>query len=271
MGDAQPVSSFFAAAENIPPDAIFEVTKRYLADTDVKKVNVGAGTYRDENGNPWVLPSVRMAKELIAECGHEYLPIAGLKVFREKAIDLVFHGTKALKEDRIASCQSLSGTGALYLAGLALKKANPDIKAVIITEPTWSNHELLFKSLGMDVQKLPYYKDGTFDFFEYIKALKTAAPGSIIVLHACAHNPTGCDPSRPQWKEIFSVIQARSLFPIFDSAYLGFKSGSVNDDAWAIRYFVEDLGLEAAIALSFAKSMGLYGLLCSCLFSSIVR
>ena len=157
-------SSVFQNAKYIPADAIFEVTKNYLADTNPNKVNVGAGTYRDENGKPWVLPSVRMAKELITNCGHEYLPIAGLKPFREKAVEMVFHGLHAHTENRIASCQSLSGTGALYLAGLALKKANPNFKTVYITDPTWSNHELLFESLGFDVQKLPYYKRGAFDF-----------------------------------------------------------------------------------------------------------
>lgn len=260
MVEAQPQLSMFENAQYIPPDAIFEVTKNYLADMNSNKINVGAGTYRDENGQPWILPSVRMAKAKIAEVGHEYTQIAGIKEFREKALELVFNDTAALKDGRIASCQSLSGTGALYLAGLALRRSNPEIKTVYITEPTWSNHELLFSSLGFHVQKLPYYKDGAFDFENYVIKLKATTPGSIIVLHTCAHNPTGCDPSKDQWREIAAVIQSRRLFPIFDSAYLGFNSGSVNEDAWAIRYFIEDLGLEASVALSFAKNMGLYGL-----------
>jgi len=147
------------------------------------------------------------------------------------------------------------------LAGLALKKSKPSLKTVYITEPTWSNHDLLFASLGFDVKTLPYYKAGAFDYEAYMSVLRTAETGSIVILHSCAHNPTGCDPSREQWKEIASVIQERSLFPIFDSAYLGFNSGSVDEDAWAIRYFVEDLGMETSVCLSFAKSMGLYGML----------
>lgn len=147
----------------------------------------------------------------------------------------------------------------MYLAGLALRKVDPSPKAVYITDPTWSNHELLFSSLGFDVKKLPYYKDGAFDFESYMGVLKTAIPGSIIILHSCAHNPTGCDPSKDQWKSIASIVQEKSLFPIFDSAYLGFNSGSVNEDRWAIQYFVDELGLEASVCLSFAKSMGLYG------------
>ncbi|CZR56836.1 probable aspartate aminotransferase, cytoplasmic [Phialocephala subalpina] len=238
MEPMQSTSSFLGGAEYIPADAIFEVTKKYLADPNPNKVNVGAGTYRDENGKPWILPSVRMAKERIAGCDHEYLPIAGLKSFRDAAVNLVFHDTAALKEGRIASCQSLSGTGALHLAGLALRKANPSLKTVYITEPTWSNHELLFESLGFEVQKLPYYKDGEFDFESYVRALECASK---------AMEATGCS------------HQTERDFPIFDSAYLGFNSGSVDEDAWAIKYFVENLELEASIALSFAKIMGLYG------------
>ena len=113
--------------------------------------------------------------------------------------------------------------------------------------------------MGLEVRKLPYYKDRKFDFDGFVAALKTADQHSAVVLHACAHNPTGCDPSREQWREIAAVVQQTGAFPIFDSAYLGFNSGSVDDDAWAIRYFVEELGVEAAVCLSFAKNMGLYG------------
>jgi aspartate aminotransferase len=119
---------------------------------------------------------------------------------------------------QIASCQSLSGTGALQLAGLAIKRVSTGKTNAYITDPTWSNHELLFHSLGYDVQKLPYYKNGAFDFESYIAVLRVAQPGSVIVLHSCAHNPTGCDPSKSEWQEIASVIQERNLFPIFDSA-----------------------------------------------------
>lgn len=109
------------------------------------------------------------------------------------------------------------------------------------------------------MKTINYYKDGAFDFESYISGLKDADSSSAVVLHACAHNPTGCDPSRDQWKEIARLVQEKGIFPIFDSAYLGFNSGSVDEDAWAIRYFVDDLKLEASVCLSFAKSMGLYG------------
>lgn len=140
-----------------------------------------------------------------------------------------------------------------------MKRANAGITTIFITEPTWSNHALLFSSLGFEVKTINYYKDGAFDFESYISGLKDADSSSAVVLHACAHNPTGCDPSRDQWKEIARLVQEKGIFPIFDSAYLGFNSGSVDEDAWAIRYFVDDLKLEASVCLSFAKSMGLYG------------
>ncbi|EXJ92026.1 hypothetical protein A1O3_00576 [Capronia epimyces CBS 606.96] len=261
MGSNQPFS-FFEDGVYIPPDSIFEVAKNYWADADAQKINLGQGAYRDEFGQPWVLPCVRMAKQMLKEKeeqGHEYLPITGLTAFREKAVELVFSGSKALAEQRIASCQSLSGTGALHLTGFALRRSNPSAKTVYITDPTWPNHKLLFTSLGYEVKEVPYYRDGGFDYASYVAALREAEPMSVLVLHACAHNPTGCDPSKEEWKEIMSVIREKRLFPVIDSAYLGFNSGSVEDDAWLIRYIVDELDLEAAVCLSFAKNMGLYG------------
>ncbi|KAK7416869.1 hypothetical protein QQX98_004927 [Neonectria punicea] len=164
-------SSIFGGAKYIPPDPIFEVTKRYLADKSPQKVNLGQEAYRDESGRPWVLPSVRAAKEIVADAGHEYLSIEGLKVFRDEAAKLVFRHTAAWKENRVATCQSISGTGSLLLAGLALKKVETGIEKVFITDPTWSNHDLLFASMGYEVKKIPYYKDGHFDFDSFVKSI----------------------------------------------------------------------------------------------------
>lgn len=157
--------------------------------------------------------------------------------------------------------QSLSGTGALLLAGMALKRANPAARTIYITNPTWPNHELLFETMGFSVQHLAYYNSQTrsFDAEKFLDGLKTAEPSSPVIFHACAHNPTGCDPSHKQWSQIADVVRTRNLFPVFDSAYLGFNSGNVDKDAWAIRYFTEELGMEAAVCMSFSKSMGLYG------------
>lgn len=157
--------------------------------------------------------------------------------------------------------QSVSGTGALLLTGMALKQANTNIKNIYVTTPTWPNHEALFETMGFQVKWLPYYDAANrcFDSKAFLDALRGAEPDSAVILHTCAHNPTGCDPTREQWRDIADVVRARHIFPIFDSAYLGFNSGSVDEDAWPIRHFVEDLRLEAAVCLSFSKNMGLYG------------
>lgn len=251
----------FATADFVEPDGIFEVLRRFNADPSPDKVNICVGAYRDENGKPWTLPSVHLAKETIQGADHEYSPMMGHKGFRDAAVDLLFHGSKPLADNRISAVQSLSGTGALLLAGMVLKKANSAIRTIYITNPTWPNHELLFETMGFKVQSLPYYNSVTrsFDADSFLDGLKAAEPGSPVILHACAHNPTGCDPSRDQWRDIATVVRARGLFPVFDSAYLGFNSGSVDKDAWAIRYFTEELHMEAAVCLSFSKSMGLYG------------
>ncbi|KAG4435732.1 hypothetical protein IFR05_008782 [Cadophora sp. M221] len=113
--------------------------------------------------------------------------------------------------------------------------------------------------MGYPVIEIPYYKKKRFDFDSYLEALKSARPASVVILHACAHNPTGCDPTKDQWKAIEAIIKPNNLFPIFDTAYLGFNSGDVDKDAWAVRYFASGLCLEIGLALSFAKNMGLYG------------
>ncbi|KAL4943218.1 hypothetical protein BDV06DRAFT_234917 [Aspergillus oleicola] len=262
-------TSFFSSAPYIPPDAIFALTAEYLADTSPVKVNLGQGTYRDNNGQPWVLPSVQEARKVLEEKGllHEYLPILGLKGLRDKASELVFgEGYEGVK-DRLATSQAVSGTGSLHLAGSILKsvstspQSGSQLPKVYIPTLTWSNHALVFSSLGFEVIEFQYYNSETksLDIDSYLSTLRFAPSGSIIILHACAHNPTGLDPSQDQWKEIGSIMRERALFPLFDAAYLGFNSGDYDKDAWAIRYFVHDLNLESAICLSFAKNMGLYG------------
>ncbi|CEL01192.1 hypothetical protein ASPCAL00780 [Aspergillus calidoustus] len=260
--------SIFTFAPHIPADAIFALTAEYVADPSPQKVNLGQGTYRDDNGQPWVLPAVREARRILLEekgLQHEYLPILGLPGLRAKTAELVFGERFAGVKDKLATSQTISGTGSLHLAGQALKhlytQQSSPLPTVYIPEPTWSNHHLLFSSLGFKSCTFKYYDASTksLDITSYLSALRSAEPGSVIILHACAHNPTGLDPSIEQWKEIGSIVKERRLFPLFDAAYLGFNSGDYDQDAWAVRYFVLKLGLEAAVCLSFAKNMGLYG------------
>ncbi|KAJ5203590.1 aminotransferase [Penicillium cf. viridicatum] len=256
--------SWFDQARFIPPDSIFALTAQYIADKSPKKVNLGQGTYRDEYGNPWVLPSVRNSRKLLSqELNHEYLPIAGLADFRKEAAKLALGPELFQKQqDKLATCQSLSGTGALHLAGLLLRACKTPLPKVYIPEPTWSNHHQVFSSLGFQCESFRYYNPETkdLDIDSYYSALKLAEPNSVFIIHACAHNPTGCDPSKEQWRELARLFKERQLFPLFDAAYLGFNSGNVDIDAFAIRLFVEETNLEAGVCLSFAKNMGLYGI-----------
>ncbi|KAL2838468.1 putative aspartate aminotransferase [Aspergillus pseudoustus] len=259
-------SSIFSAVPYIPPDPIFELTKQYNANPSLLKVNLGQGTYKDENGEPWILPAVRAAKEKIRTANHEYLPILGLTSFRSRATELLFgQDSDVIKDGRVASCQALSGTGALHTAGKILYRAaqaaRNTIPTVYITNPSWSNHRQVFESIGFPVQEFEYTTaDNSGLNMGCLTQTLTQAPAhSIFVFHASAHNPSGWDPTAEQWKAIGEIVKAKGLFPIFDAAYLGMTSGDFDTDAFAIRYFVHELGVESAVCLSFAKSLGLYG------------
>ncbi len=158
--------------------------------------------------------------------------------------------------------QTISGTGACHLGGLFLSRflPRPSNQPIYISSPTWANHNQIFSNVHLPMKTYPYFSPQTkgLDFDGMRSGIQNAPEGSIVVLHACAHNPTGVDPTRDQWKEIAKVIRAKKHFPFFDCAYQGFASGDLENDAWAIRYFVAE-GFELCIAQSFAKNFGLYG------------
>jgi aspartate aminotransferase, cytoplasmic len=158
------------------------------------------------------------------------------------------------------SLQTISGTGAVHLGGLFLSKFISPTPAIYLSSPTWANHNQIFTNVHLPIKSYPYFSAKTkmLDFDGMMSTLTSAPSGSIILLHACAHNPTGVDPSQEQWKEIAKVMKERALFPFFDCAYQGFASGSLSTDNFAIRHFVEQ-GFEMVIAQSFAKNFGLYG------------
>ncbi|KAF2835999.1 putative aspartate protein [Patellaria atrata CBS 101060] len=249
-----------------PEDPLFGLMAAYRKDTFERKVDLGIGAYRDDNAKPWVLPVVKKADDVIRsdpDLNHEYLPIAGLQQFTSASQRLIL-GTdsSAIKENRITSLQTISGTGAVHLGALFLRKfykGNSDPN-VYFSNPTWANHNQIFTNVHLPIKTYPYFSAETkgLDFEGMISSLESAPEGSIILLHACAHNPTGVDPTQEQWKKIAEVLKARQHFPFFDCAYQGFASGSLNQDAWAVRYFVEQ-GFELLIAQSYAKNFGLYG------------
>lgn len=251
---------------NVPagaPDPILGVTEAFKADTSPQKMNLGVGAYRDENGKPFVLPSVRKAEEGIvaAKFDKEYLGITGFPEFTKQAAILAY-GTDStpLKEGRIAITQSISGTGALRIGGAFLNRFYPHSKSIYLPSPTWGNHIPIFKDSGLEVKTYRYYDKKTVGLNAkgMLEDIKNAPDKSIILLHACAHNPTGVDPTQAQWKEIAEAIKAKGHFSFFDMAYQGFASGDVDRDAFAPRYFVSQ-GLDIVLSQSFAKNMGLYG------------
>ena len=163
-----------------------------------------------------------------------------------------------MKEGRVVSTQTLSGTGAVSLGMEVIAKFLP--REVYVSKPTWGNHHGIIQKCGLPLKEYTYYSDknNSLDIEGLLDSLKKATPGSVILLHVCAHNPTGVDPTQDQWKEISEVMKANSLIPFFDSAYQGFASGNLEKDIWPVRYFLEQ-GFNMFICQSFAKNMGMYG------------
>lgn len=192
---------------------------------------------------------------------HEYLPIAGLAEFTSAAQKLILGPeSPAIKDGRASSFQTVSGTGAVHLGALFLSKFSKNTPTVYLSNPTWANHNQIFSNVGINIKTYPYFDKKTkmLDFDGMLSAIKAAPAGSIILLHPCAHNPTGVDPTKDQWIEIAKVMKERDLFPFLDCAYQGFATGDLAKDNFAIRYFVEQ-EFELCVCQSFAKNFGLYG------------
>lgn len=256
-------SSWWSHVEMGPPDPILGVTEAFKRDTNPKKMNLGVGAYRDDNGKPFVLPSVRAAEAEIMKknMDKEYAPISGSPEFCKSAINLALgEDNEWVKNGLNATVQGISGTGSLRIGTSFLSAFFPGAKELWLPTPTWGNHIPLSKHAGLAVKQYRYYDPKTcgFDFHGALQDIAKIPERSAILLHACAHNPTGVDPRPEQWAEISKVIKERKLFPFFDMAYQGFASGDIDKDAAAVRMFLKD-GHQIALAQSFAKNMGLYG------------
>jgi len=247
-----------------PPDPILGLVEAFKVDKHPDKVNLSVGAYRDENGKPWVLPSIRAAEEQIlgGSLDHEYLPIVGDMEFVTAARRFALGAdSPALTEKRVASVQSLSGTGACRVIGDFYARWLGKGAPIYLPKPSWGNHANIFRDAGLEVRAYRYWDQSKLglDLDGMLEDLKAAPDGSAVLLHACAHNPTGVDPTNEQWVQICKVLKEKpglSLF--FDSAYQGFASGDAEADAFALRLFVNE-GIPIALAQSFAKNFGLYG------------
>ncbi|KAM4599773.1 aspartate aminotransferase, cytoplasmic isoform 1-T1 [Fundulus diaphanus] len=260
--------SVFCEVPLAAPVAVFKLTQDFNNDPFPNKVNLGVGAYRTDEGKPWVLPVVKKVEKIIVHddrLNHEYLPILGLAEFRSSSSKIVLgDDSPAIRENRVGGVQCLGGTGALKIGAEFLRRfyngSNNTKTPVYVSSPTWENHNAVFSSAGFeDVRPYKYWdaERRGLDLSGFLGDLESCPEHSIFVLHACAHNPTGTDPTQEQWKQIAEVMMRRKLFAFFDSAYQGFASGNLEKDAWAVRYFVSK-GVEMFCAQSFSKNFGLY-------------
>lgn len=255
--------SRYGKVEQAPPIEVFNVGRLCTECTDPDKVNLGVGAYRDEEGKPWVLPVVRAAEKKLAAddtLNHEYLPVLGFEPFTTAAVKLVLGPEhKVVKEGRVFGVQCLSGTGSLRMGAEFLAKKLGS-RVVYCSKPTWGNHRDVFREAGFtEIKDYTYWDQANrkLNYEGFIADLSAAPEGAVIILHGCAHNPTGIDPTKEQWQGVLKVVQEKKLVPLFDIAYQGFASGNPDEDAWAVRMFA-DAGLELFVAQSFAKNFGLY-------------
>lgn len=255
------MSTLFASVELAPRDPILGLNEQYNADTRPGKVNLGVGVYYDDEGRIPLLGAVRKAEiaRVEAAAARGYLPIEGIAAYNKGAQALLLGNDSTLAaEGRVLTTQTLGGTGALKVGADFLKQLLPQSK-VMISDPSWENHRALFERAGFKVENYPYYDASTrgLNFDGMLAALKAAPEQTIVVLHACCHNPTGVDPTPEQWKQIAEVVKARKLVPFLDIAYQGFGE-DLDQDASVVRLFA-GMDMTMFISSSFSKSFSLYG------------
>lgn len=254
-------ASLFGAIEMAPRDPILGITEAFNADKNPHKTNLGVGVYYDDNGKVPLLECVKQAEAQLIEklAPRTYLPIEGLAAYDKAVQELVFGADSAvIQEKRAITVQAIGGTGALKIGADFLQRFSPDAQ-VWISDPSWENHRALFESAGFTVNNYPYYDPATrgVNFAGMLNALQTMPAGSIVLLHACCHNPTGADLSEEQWTEVIQVVTERGLVPFLDMAYQGFGDG-IDADGKVVRRFA-DAGGPLFVSNSFSKSFSLYG------------
>lgn len=253
--------SLFSNVEMAPRDPILGLNEQFNADSNPAKVNLGVGVYYDDNGKLPLLACVQAAENAMMQAPKPrgYLPIDGIAAYDAGVKALVFGAdSEPVKSGRVATVQAIGGTGGLKIGADFLKKLNPNAK-VLISDPSWENHRALFANAGFTVENYRYYNAATrgVDFAGMLADLNAAAPGTIVVLHACCHNPTGYDITPDQWAQVVAAVKAKGLVAFLDMAYQGFGHGLTEDGA-VIAQFVA-AGLTFFVSTSFSKSFSLYG------------
>jgi aromatic-amino-acid transaminase len=253
--------SLFTAVELAPRDPILGLTEAFHADTRPTKVNLGVGVYTNEEGKIPLLRAVREAEKARVEAAlpRGYLPIEGIGAY-DAAVQKLLLGndSELIADGRVVTAQALGGTGALKIGADFLKRLNPNAK-VAISDPSWENHRALFEYAGFDVINYAYYDAAShgLNFDGMLSALNSYPAGTIVVLHACCHNPTGVDMTPAQWRQVVETVKARALVPFLDIAYQGFGDG-IEADGAAVHLFAAS-GMNVFVSSSFSKSFSLYG------------
>ena len=257
--------TLFAAVEMAPRDPILGLNEQFNADPNPAKVNLGVGVYYDENGKLPLLKCVAAAEKALIEQGKPkgYLPIDGIAAYDKAVQALVFGsqgaaGQAVVDSGRVATVQALGGTGGLKVGADFLKRLNPTAK-VLISDPSWENHRALFTNAGFQVDTYPYYDAQARGIHVQgmLDALNAAAPGTVVVLHACCHNPTGYDLTPAQWADVVAAVKSRGLVAFLDMAYQGFGEGIAQDGAVVGQFLAA--GLDFFVSTSFSKSFSMYG------------
>ena len=245
-----------------PGDPILGLTEAFVADTRPGKVNLGVGIYYDEQGRIPLLRAVQQVEQKLAQEAKPrgYIPIDGLPAYNLTTQKLVFgEDSPLLAAGRVATSQTVGGSGALRIGADLLKKVLPNAK-IAISSPSWENHRVVFGAAGFEVLDYAYYDAAThgLDFPGMLADLGKLEPGTVVLLHACCHNPTGVDLNAEQWQQVVDLVKERGLLPFIDMAYQGFDQG-IDADATAVRLFAAS-GIEAfVVANSYSKSFSLYG------------
>lgn len=254
--------SFFSNVERVPGDPILGLTEAYNADSRTTKVNLGVGIYYDEQGRIPLLKAVQQVEQSLAATARPrgYLPIDGLPAYTQATRELLFgKDSPLLAAGRVATTQTVGGSGALRVGAELLRKALPQA-TLALSNPSWENHRAVFTAAGFEIVDYTYFDPATHgvDFDGMVADLGRLQPGTTVLLHACCHNPTGADLTVAQWKQVAALLKERQLFPFIDMAYQGFDKG-IAEDAVAIRLLVE-AGIDSfVVASSYSKSFSLYG------------
>ena len=253
--------SLFTAVEMAPRDPILGLNEQFAADSNPNKVNLGVGVYFDDNGKLPLLQCVQAAEKAMMDkpTARGYLPIDGIAAYDSAVKGLVFGAdSEVVTSGRVATVQAVGGTGGLKLGADFLHKISPKAK-VLISDPSWENHRAIFTNAGFEVDSYRYYDAATrsINFNGMLEDLKKAEAGTVVVLHACCHNPTGYDITAAQWDQVIDVVKSKGLVAFLDMAYQGFGHGLTEDGA-VVNKFVA-AGLNLFVSTSFSKSFSLYG------------